>query len=146
MKNFAFIFMVSLFLTGCSARQNADDIALKINHYAISKAEFEEAFKESSLSGMDTPQARQDFMDNLVNRMLILQEAQKRRLDRDPKFLKMVEKFWMQSLLRLAIENKAKELGAASLASDEEARFMNEWLTQLHKGVDIKINNDLISR
>ncbi|MFA5096080.1 MAG: SurA N-terminal domain-containing protein [Candidatus Omnitrophota bacterium] len=137
MKKLAVFLALSVFLAGCYCRGKSQEIAVKVNDYEISATEFEQEFKDSNFGRTDTAQSRKDFLDNLVNRILILQDAQEQGLDKDPKFLKMVEKFWAQSLLRLAIEKKNKEF--------EESRLMDEWLDQLRKKADIKINRDLIS-
>jgi len=144
MKNLIVLLASIIFLSGCSGHDKAQATALKINNYEISQAEFEQEFKDSSFSALDTPQSRKDFLANLVDRILILQDAQREGLDKDPKFLKIVEKFWAQSLLRLAIEKKSKEFRDVSSASGKESSLMDEWLNQLRMKADIKINNDLI--
>jgi len=151
MKNLILVFMIPVFLVGCSQGNKSKDVEVKINNYEISKAEFEQEFKDSSFGRDDTAQSRKEFLDNLVDRILILQDAQKNGLDNDPKFLKMVEKFWMQSLLRLALEKKSKEISGTSLGSGDtvklnESRLMNDWLTQLHKNANIQVKKDLIPR
>ena len=178
MKNLILVFMIPVFLVGCSRCDKPKDIAVKINNYEISKAEFEQEFKDSSFGRYNTLQSRKDFLDNLVNRILIVQDAQKSGLDNDPQFLKVIEKFWIQSLLKLALEKKSKDLAGSSLVSDssveeayqkmlkdgqtikpyaemypeikrgltklKESQMTNEWLTQLHKNANIRVNKDLI--
>jgi len=151
MKNLMLIFMIPAFIVGCVRCDKPKNTVIKINNYEISKAEFEEEFKDSNFARDDTLQSRKDFLDNLVDRILILQDAQKNGLDNDPQFLKMVEKFWMHSLLRLAIEKKSKEISGFSLGSGDTAKLkesslMNDWLTQLHKDANIQLNKDLISK
>jgi hypothetical protein len=120
MKKMILVFMLPAFLLGCAQSNKPKDAVIKINNYEISKAELNRQFKDSSFARLDTPQSRKDFLDNLIDRVLILQDAQKNNLDNDPRFLKMVENFWMQSLLRLALERKSKEIIGASFVSDRE--------------------------
>ena len=94
-------------------------VAVKINNYEISKAEFEQEFKDSGFGMVDTVQSRKDFLDNLVYRILIMQDSQKSGLDNGPQFLKMIEKFWINSLLKLALEKKSQEFAGASFVSDK---------------------------
>ena len=149
MKNLILVFMIPVFLVGCVQNDKPKPAVIKINNYEITQAEFEQEFKDSSFAREDNPQARKDFLDNLVDRILILQDAQKKGLDNDPQFLKMVEKFWMHSLLRLALEKKSQEISKASLGSGEaaklkESQMMSDWLTQLRKNANIQVNQDLI--
>lgn len=114
------ILIVTLFLAGCYSCQEPKDTAVKINNYRISQAEFEQEFQDSVFARDDTPQSRREFLDNLIDRTLILQDAQGKGLDKDPKFLKAVEKFWAQSLLKSALEKKSREIAGASSVSDKE--------------------------
>jgi len=149
MKKLIFVFMIPVFIVGCVQHDAPKDAVIKINNYEISKAEFEEEFKDSSFAVDDSLQGRKEFLDNLVDRILILQDAQKKGLDNDPQFLKMVEKFWMHSLLRLALEKKSKEISGTILGNKDttklnESSLMSDWLTQLHKHADIQVKKDLI--
>ena len=180
MKTLIFVFIVPVFLVGCARYDKPKNVAVKINNYEISRAEFEQEFKDSSFGRSDTAQSRKDFLDNLVNRMLIVQDAQKKGLDNAPQFLKVVERFWMQSLLKLALEKKSQDFAGTSLVSDKtvedaylkmlkdgtatkpyeqmyqqikweivrlkESQMMNEWLAQLYKNADIRVNQDLIPK
>jgi len=119
MKKFILVFIIPAFLVACSGRSKPADAVIKINNYEITRAEFEQEFKDSVFGRVDTLQSRKEFLDNLIDRILILQEAQKKGLDNDPLFLKMVEKFWAQSLLKLALEKKSKEIAGASFVSDK---------------------------
>ncbi|MDD4955864.1 MAG: hypothetical protein PHP17_07510, partial [Candidatus Omnitrophica bacterium] len=47
---------------------------------------------------------------NLINRKLILREAETRGLDKEESFLEDVQDFWEQALLKRAVDKKAKEL------------------------------------
>ena len=111
--------MIPAFLVGCTRYDKPKDVAVKINNYEISKAEFEQEFKDSGFGMVDTVQSRKDFLDNLVYRILIMQDSQKSGLDNGPQFLKMIEKFWINSLLKLALEKKSQEFAGASFVSDK---------------------------
>ena len=119
MKKNILVFMTAVFLFGCSANAKREEPVIKINNYEITRAEFEREFKESPYARIDTPESKKEFLDNLIDRVLILQEAQKKGLDNDPAFLRTVEKFWAQSLLKLALEKKSKEIAGASFVSDK---------------------------
>ena len=119
MKKFILVFIIPAFLVACSGRGKPADAVIKINNYEITRQEFEQEFKDSVFGRVDTLQSRKEFLDNLIDRILILQEAQKKGLDNDPLFLKMVEKFWAQSLLKLALEKKSKDIAGASFVSDK---------------------------
>ena len=129
MKKFILVFIIPVFLAACSGGPKRADTVIKINNYEITRSEFEQEFKDSVFGRVDTQQSRKEFLDNLIDRILILQEAQKEGLDNDPHFLKMVEKFWAQSLLKLALEKKSKEIAGAALVSDKTIEEVYQKMT-----------------
>ena len=178
-KNLVFL-SILIFIMGCNPAPKDKQILAKINNYEITLDEFQEEFKESSYGRNGTPESKQDFLNNLINRKLILQDAQKKGLDKDRRFLKMIEKFWEQSLLKLALDKKTKETAGSASVSDKEiedtynnmlkegrtdksydemyqqikwevtrakeTQQLNDWIAQLHKKADIKVNYDLLKQ
>ena len=142
-----------IFLSGCSpASSKAKDsaIAVSVNNYYISYDEFEKEFKDSAFGRTDTPESRKEFLDNLIDRKLILQYAQKEGFDKEKNFLKTIEKFWEQSLLKVALDKKTKEIEAKLSASDweakrnEETKMVNDWMDDLRKQAHITIKDGIL--
>jgi len=121
MKKYILFFTVLVFVMGCgrSASQEKPLLA-KIGNYELRLDEFEQEFKESSYARSDSLEARNDFLNSLVDRKLILQDAQGKGLDKEKNFLKMIERFWEQSLLKLALDEKTKEISGTVSVSDKE--------------------------
>ena len=122
MKKYVFLIAMLILVIGCGQQKKEP---LQINSYGISKDEFNAEFKNSAYGRTNTLESRKEFLDNLIDRKLILQDAQANGLDKDPAFLKMIERFWEQSLLKLAVDAKSKEIAASVLVSDTdvEARY-----------------------
>lgn len=121
MKRFIMILFLLSFL-GCEANVEESKVLARINNYKITKAEFDEEFKESPFGKNDNPEARKEFLHNLENRKLILLDAQAQGLDKEKTFLRRIESFWEQSLLKIAIEKKTKELYSLAVTSDGEIK------------------------
>jgi len=120
MKRNLIILLSALIILGCSSKaQTKKEILVKINNYEITKEEFEQEFKSSNFSRVDTLESRKEFLQNLINRKLILQDAEAGGLDKDKGFLSMIERFWEQSLLKLALDQKTKEIAGAAFVSDK---------------------------
>lgn len=115
-----FILLLALFVLGCQNQPKDKIVLAKINNYEITFDEFNEEFNESSYAADATVESKKDFLHNLINRKLILQDAQKKGLDKDKSFLKMIERFWEQSLLKLAIDKKTKEIAGSVMVNDRE--------------------------
>ncbi len=120
MKKYILVLFLSVFAFGCNPAPKNQVVIAKVNNYTITRQEFEQEFKDSVFSRIDTPESRIEFLNNLINRKVILQEAEAQNLDKQRNFLKLIEKFWEQSLLRVALEKKTQEIAGRVGASDKE--------------------------
>jgi hypothetical protein len=109
--------VVILLSVSCAPKEKT---AISIDGIKITKAEFEKDFEKFNFSKPDTTTARKEFVDNIVNRKLILKEAETTNLDKDPAFLEDVQDFWEQSLLKIAVDKKAKQLFMNIKIEDKE--------------------------
>jgi len=152
MKKFFLVISVFLFICGCTPQEKNKQILAKINNYEVSAHEFEQEFQDSAYSRTDTLEARKEFLNLLINQKLILQDAQAKGLDRNASFLKMIEKFWEQSLLKLVLDKKSAEISKTLRTTDRESareqgeKIMDDWIDSLHKNAKIKINYDLLKQ
>lgn len=129
----------TLLNTSCARQTKSEDAALVINSYTITANEFNELFKEVNIE--DTPKARQAFLNNLIARKLLLQEAEREGLDKQKDFLKAVENFWQQSLIKIMVDKKVKEISSTLQVSDKEVEdFYNGWKAQ-NPDDDTKLND-----
>jgi len=103
----------------CSEDTNGCSRAISINDYHMSASEFEGEYKEAYIKE-DAPDARQAFLDSLITRKLILQEAQRIGLDKKRNFLDTIERFWEQNLLKLMVEYKTQQIAKTIVVSQEE--------------------------
>jgi len=122
MKNtlISLLLLISILSCGCGQARAKKEILAQIDGYEITKDEFEQEFRQSVFGRADTQEARRDFLDNLIDRKLILKDAQAQDLDKEPAFLKMIEKFWEQSLLKLALDKKVREVSGSISVSERE--------------------------
>jgi len=150
MKNKMIILCAAIFIAGCSCPLPKDSKVLaKVNNYEITQQEFEEQFRESPYAKDNTLEARKEFLKVLIGRKLILQDAQAKGLDKEQEFLKMIERFWEQSLLKLALQTKSMEIAnSAQVKNNKESqdRMMNDWMSGLEKKANISVDYDLLNR
>jgi hypothetical protein len=122
-------------LSGCGNPQSLTqkDVVAQVGSYVITRQEFEEAYKDSSYGALGTNASRQLFLYNMINQKLIILDAEKKGLDKNKEFLKMVENFWQQSLLTMAMQEKAKEGGN-----------FDKWVEYLKNNTNIEINQEAL--
>ncbi|MDD4938794.1 MAG: hypothetical protein PHE18_04700 [Candidatus Omnitrophica bacterium] len=120
MKSNLMFSLILIFMAGCCPAPKNEPVLARVNNYEITLSEFEEEFKESPYAINNIIETKLDFLNNLINRKLILQDAQAKGMDKDKDFLKMIEKFWEQSLLKTALDKKANEVSGNVMVSDKE--------------------------
>jgi len=117
----------SLLTSSCAKKEQTDSTVILVNDYTLSVNEFNELLNDSGID-KDDPVKRKSFLDNLITRKLILQEAQKAGLDKDKDFLQSVERFWEQSLLKVIIDKKIREsLSNIEVTEDDIANYYTDW-------------------
>ena len=145
MRRYLIIILAALMIAGCKCQTKDKQVLARINNYEITKQEFEEEFKNSGFSISDTEESRKSFLDNLINRKLVLQEAQRQGLDKEKDFLKSIERFWEQSLLKVMLDKKSKDISMLKDTGKKEVEDAYDgWIEGLRKNSDIKIDYNLL--
>ncbi len=114
-KPFCLLLLVlSLYLFCCSPeKKEAGKILAKINNYALTIQEFQyqlAAELEFSDDYKLTKEAKKEFLERLIRKELLIQEAKKQQLDRREKFVKAIERYWEATLIRDLMEMQGKEI------------------------------------
>lgn len=89
--------------------------------------EFEEEFKEAGAGLLGPVNQKEAFLENLINRKLILQEAERLGLNQEREFLKSIERFYEQTLLKAVLDRKSNEFASRIQTNDQEIEaYYNE--------------------
>jgi hypothetical protein len=104
---------------GCGRRPKT---VISIGEIKISAEEFNSAFNKSLYGNSPTLERRRQFLSTFINRKIILKEAVKGGLDKDPGFLEDVQFFWEQALIKLTLNKKIKELASGIQISEKEIK------------------------
>ena len=145
-----FIVLSIFALNSCGKEKSSKEVLATINDYSLytedflSEAKIYPSLHQESLT-------KEQILDNLIQKKLLLLEAQRQGLDKDPAFMKMVERFWEQSLLRFLLEKKSKEILSSIQAPEEERRqkasqSMQQWVDELRKNAKIRTNRDVLKK
>jgi peptidyl-prolyl cis-trans isomerase C len=98
------------------ARSKPDDQGgvMMINSRVISQQEFTEREKYSAHYG----RTRQQYLDELVSRELLIQEAIRKGIDQEEAFRHDIQQFYEQALIKQLIDRRRKELQPAVSDAD----------------------------
>ncbi len=137
MKAAAMLLSLSLCfgLFSCSHEGEGDNgiILARINNYALPLAEFESklaAELELDRDYKQTPQAKRDFLDDLIKKELLIQEAKKLELDRKEDFVRAMERYWESTLIKDLLTVKSRQINSQIQVSDHEVKVRYEDLTK----------------
>jgi peptidyl-prolyl cis-trans isomerase C len=113
---------VSLFC--CSPEKPQEGkILSRINDYNLTLDEFQSQLAAELELDKDfklTQEAKREFLEELIRKELLIQEARKLKLDRKEKFVRAMERYWESTLIRDMIDLKSKEIERRTYVSQEE--------------------------
>lgn len=153
MKTISCLVVLAVILTafaGCAKERPSKEILATIGNYSIYK---EDLVSEAELyhPAYRKTVTKEEMLNDLIKKKIMLMEAQRQGLDKKPEFLKMVQRFWEQSLLRSLLDKKSKEILSSLKGPEEErnkkaAQMMREWVDNLEKNVTVKINKEVLEK
>ena len=161
MKHYCGIFVLAVLSTllvcisGCGSASEPEqkDIVIQVNNSKISLEEFNDLMKFEAYADpeMDlTADTRSQFINYLVRKELLIQEAANLKLDSKRDFIRTIEKYWEATLIRNLLDLKAAELKKKVLITNDEIRayYMKnkEEFGQPYEAVQENIKKNLESR
>jgi len=177
--NILVISFVFSFLMGCSSSGSEGDkrVVAEVNKY---KMTIEDLKYELTNMPYDRPyvleseEGRMKYINSLLEKEILLQEAQEQGIDKEKDFMRSIENYWEQALLKLLLEREANRISGSIHVYDNETEeyyknsgedlalpevkrdivrvirqkkemdLMNTWIEGLKKQSDIKINRELL--
>ncbi len=127
----SFYLILMLSLTACSGeRPEKEKVLARINDYELTLSEFETKLVRNMPPDQDdklTQEMKEMYLDQLIRKQVLIQEARRLKLDRKDKFIRAMEKYWEQTLIRDLYEAKSESLSQKGYVTSEEIEhFYNE--------------------
>jgi len=101
-------------MTGCSSADKAEGkVVAQINKYKMTAEDMKYEFKNApydEVALLKTEKGRKRYLDGIIEKEVLLQEAQRQGIDREKAFMKSIENYWEQALLKALLERKSKEV------------------------------------
>jgi len=178
-KIIAYVLICCFIFTGCSSGGSGGDdrIVAQVNKYKMNvedlKYELENVpYDEADL--LRTEEGREEYINRLLEKEILLQEAQQQGLDREKDFMRSIESYWEQALLKLLLQRKSREISGMIHVYDneieeyyrssgerqpfskvktdirrvirqkKETEAMNAWIEELKGKSSVKINERLL--
>ncbi len=138
MRYIYYIILISLILSAIIGYQlrakptSKEDIAIKINERIISNDEFNKLYEQRS----PYHQNKEEFINSLITKELLIQEAQREGIDKEDPFRRSIQNFYEQSLIKLLMDRKLSSFDI-TVSEDELKRY----ISFLHKRLNVTIFN-----
>lgn len=120
----AAVLAVFLLLAGCSGDDgDKGPVLATIDDYQVLLPDFEQqlaAELEYNREVKLTRRVKERFLDEMIRKELLIQEATRLGLDRQEAFVRSIERYWESMLIRNLLEIKGREIESRILVSDEE--------------------------
>lgn len=97
---------------------------IRVNKRIITIDEFEKAYSEA-VTLYDQKKSKKDFIEDLITKELLLQEAKQRGLDLKPDFRRSIQNYYEQTLLRNLTEERMREI-EVTVTEEEIASYYGE--------------------
>ncbi len=115
---------ISLLVASCSNEpQEQEAFLLKVNDFVLTEGDFSsmlkfelDADRNFDLSG-DT---RVTFLNDIIRKQLLIQEAQKAQLDREEGFRQTIQRYWEATLIRDLLTKKSEQFKSETAVTPEE--------------------------
>lgn len=135
------LFMI-LAISGCGKKQPAEEkkLVAMINNYEITVEDFQDdanLMLSKKYPAGDAEKAKDDLLEEMITKKMLLQEAQAKNFDKDKAFMKEIERYWEQALLKLLIREKTREfLQQMSVKDDEISKEYERMKVEEGKSVE----------
>ncbi len=111
------VLLLLLFTVGCGKAKelpspNSGFVAT-INDYKLTVEDFKEDLKTAVAQkylAEDPAKAKRDILEELITRKILVQEAQRENFDKQPNFMKEIERYWEQALIKFFLKQKSQML------------------------------------
>ncbi len=116
-------FAAALLLTSCKGKQPAQKAVATVNDSPISLVELQKevsSYSKLQPASRITSQSLEEHLRIMIEKKIMIQEAMKKGLAEDEKFVETIKKFWEQTLIRELINAKNKEWAERIYVTEDE--------------------------
>jgi hypothetical protein len=141
-------------ITGCckSPETNtcrADRVVAKINNYELTVDDFRDEARLIAPNlrlSADADNAKDGILNELITKKVLLQEAQRQNFDKDRQFMKEIERYWEQALLKFLMKKKIDEFSKKidpNIIYDNRQKLMqselDKWVTDVRSSAKVTV-------
>ncbi len=122
-KPIALLLIVLSFSACAQKEEDSGKVLAKVNEFTLLQSEYKALLAQEAEYEPDfklTRENRERFLNELIHKELLIQEAKRLKLDRREKFVRAIERYWEATLIRDLMEEKGREIGATTFITQKE--------------------------
>lgn len=123
-KRLLILLLIIYLFCGCSSENEGQgEVLARINNYKLSLDDFQRQLAEEIELDQEfkiTREAKEKFLDDIIKKELLIQEAKKYQLDQKENFIRTIERYWESTLIRNLMDIKGREIEKLITVSQEE--------------------------
>lgn len=120
-----FILIPALLISGCAGKKGEEKALARINDYRMSVEDFNyesgEILRMGRMAG-EIPITKKEMMDALITKEILIQEAVRENLDKEKGFMKTMELYWEQALLKNLLAAKSGEIAQRTVVYEDDIK------------------------
>ncbi len=137
-----FLSAMILGMQGCGksdAQSGPSQVAVSVNRLRLTLQDLQEEIQSGRLTPdpKDTAPEPQ-WLSALIDEEILIQEAQKQGVDREKDFMKTIERFWKQALIKTLISRKEKEISTQVHVYEPETEAYYRKMAEAQNGEPIQ--------
>ena len=148
----SFFIITVLALGGCGkqpAGKNGEIVA-RINNYELTVEDFKsevDPILAKRYMTVEPDLAKKALLEDIITKKILIEAAQKENFDKDSVFMKEIERYWEQALLKLLLKKKIDELSQQGIPADDEKKMqqaLSAWVKDLRRKAKVEINEEVL--
>ena len=136
--NWLLIILCSFLFCCTQEKIEGNKTLAKINDYVLTLDEFQNQLAQEVKLDKEfklTKEAKKEFLDQLITKEILIQEAKRRNLDRKEKFIRAIERYWESTLIRDLMELEGQKIENSTVVSQEEIEMRYKNMKHLDKNL-----------
>lgn len=137
------------FVAACSGDggEESGDVLLKINNYSLTQQDFKKMFRfeiEADRNFDLSGSAEAAFLNELIRKQLLIQQAQELQLDREEEFRQTIQRYWESTLIRDLLRKKSEEFKQQTpVTADDVKKYYDDNIMEFD-GQEFEVVKDSI--
>lgn len=133
---------IAFFCFGCGQKTSDGKVVAKINNYSMTIQDLGDEIEHAPYSA-EKENSPENILDLAIRKQVLIQEAQRQGLDRKKSFMKTIERYWEQTLIKELIQKEVAVI-SQSVSKEKQDEALSNWMDGLYKKAHIEINKEVL--